>query len=243
MPGALTAAQFIEQLDAQRSDAQAEKSARYFRSGAGEYGEGDVFVGVPFGKVFAQAKQFIAMAVPELERLLESPVHEARAGAASIMDKRARGNRLAEAERQELYDLYLRRHDRFNNWDLVDLAAPYVVGRHLRDKPRDVLYAFADSESVWERRTAIVATSWFVRQRQLDDTFAIAERLVHDPHDLIHKAVGGWVREAGRFDRARLLVFLERHAATMPRTMLRYAIEHLEPAQRTDYLGRRSAAG
>jgi 3-methyladenine DNA glycosylase AlkD len=119
---------------------------------------------------------------------------------------------------------------------LVDLGAPYVVGRYLFDKPRDALHELARSENVRERRTAIVATSYFVRQGDLSDTFEIAEVLLGDDHDLIHKATGGWLREVGKRDRQRLLGFLDRHAATMPRTMLRYAVEHLDEEQRKHYL-------
>ena len=127
--------------------------------------------------------------------------------------------------------------DRINNWDLVDRAAPYVVGGYLFDKPRDILYELARSSNIWERRTSIVSTYYFIRQGELDDTFRIAELLLNDDQDLIHKATGGWLREAGKKDRQRLLSFLDHYAATMPRTALRYAIEHLEKDQRDHYLG------
>ena len=156
----------------------------------------------------------------EIERLLGSPVHEVRAGALSIMDKQGRSKKTPESRRKELFDLYLRRTNRINNWDLVDLGAPYVVGRYLFDKPRDVLYELGRSKSIWERRTAIVSTSYFIRQGDVVDTFRIAEMLLTDDHDLIHKATGGWLREAGKQDRQRLLSFLDQHATTMPRTML-----------------------
>jgi 3-methyladenine DNA glycosylase AlkD len=119
----------------------------------------------------------------------------------------------------------------------VDRSAPYVVGGYLSDKPRDTLYKLARSVSPWERRTAITATYYFIRQGDVEDTFRIAELLVHDPHDLVQKAVGGWVREAGKKDLPKLLSFLDQYAATMPRTILRYAIEHLEKDQREHYLG------
>jgi 3-methyladenine DNA glycosylase AlkD len=130
----------------------------------------------------------------------------------------------------------LRRHDRINNWDLVDVSAPYVVGGYLFDKPRTVLYGLARSKNVWERRTAIVSTAFFIRQGDLADTFNIAEMLLDDKEDLIHKATGGWLREAGNQDRQKLLIFLDRHAADMPRTTLRYAIERLDKEQRGHYL-------
>ena len=135
-----------------------------------------------------------------------------------------------------MFDLYLRRTDRINNWDLVDVSCPHVVGGYLFDKPRDVLYELARSENMWERRTAIVSTYFFIRRGQVEDTFRIAEMLLGDDQDLIHKATGGWLREAGKKDRPRLLRFLDRHAATMPRTALRYATEHLDKEARDHYL-------
>lgn len=243
MSSNLTADGFITRLEQLQSSERRADYQRHFQTGEGGYSEGDRFIGVRMGDVFALAKEHIDMPLAEIERLLESPIHEARAGALSIMDKQARRKRTPESRRKELYDLYLRRHDRIDNWDLVDLAAPFVVGGYLFDKPRDVLYELARSENVWERRTAMYATAYFIRQGDLDDTFAIAEILVDDKHDLIQKAVGGWLREAGKRDQPRLLAFLDRHAATMPRTALRQAIEKLDPAQRSWYLGLRAASG
>jgi 3-methyladenine DNA glycosylase AlkD len=236
-----SAQRFVEELEKHRSPEQREKYRRYFKTGEGEYGEADAFIGVRMGRVFELAKEFVEMHPQEIEKLLESDVHETRAGALSIMDKQGRSKKTPESRRKELFDLYLRRTDRINNWDLVDLGAPYVVGRYLFDKPREVLYELARSENVWERRTAIVATAYFIKQGEVADTFRIAEMLVGDDHDLIHKAVGGWVREAGKKDRRRLLSFLDEHAATMPRTMLRYAIEHLDEEQRARYLNTKRA--
>jgi 3-methyladenine DNA glycosylase AlkD len=233
----MTAARFIEQLHSHQSDEELAKIQRYFKSDAGEYGEGDTFMGVRMGQVFELAKAHIQMPVEEIEKLLESPIHEVRAGALSIMDKQARSKKLTAAQREALYHLYMRRHDRINNWDLVDLAAIYVVGGYLADKPRDMLYTLARSQNMWERRTAIVSTAYFIKQGDVEDTFAIAEILLDDDQDLIHKAVGGWLRAAGGGDRPRLLAFLDRHAATMPRVMLRYAVEHLEPSVREQYMG------
>jgi hypothetical protein len=231
MPAVLTAEQFIAALRAHSSEAQ---RAGYEKSLKAD--EDDQFIGVRMGQVFALAKEHIDMPPAELSKLLDSPIHEVRAGALSIMDKQARRRSTPASRRKELYDLYLGRHDRINFWDLVDLAAPYVVGGYLFDKPRDVLYDLARSTSPWERRTAIVATYYFIRQDDLDDTFRIADILVHDPHHLVQKATGGWIREAGKRDRAKLLAFLDKHAATMPRITLRYAIEHLDPDLRKHYL-------
>ncbi|HEY9413044.1 MAG TPA: DNA alkylation repair protein [Jiangellaceae bacterium] len=231
----IDAATFVERLEAHRSADELAKIQRYFKSGPGEYGEGDVFMGVRMGQVFDLAKEFIELPPAEIEKLLASPVHEVRAGALSVMDKQARRKSTTTQRRTELYELYVRRIDRIDNWDLVDLAAPYVVGGYLDDKPRDVLYRWARSANLWERRTAIVSTAYFIRQGQVDDTFAIAEVLLHDDEDLIHKAVGGWLRAAGKSERPRLLAFLDVHAHEMPRTMLTYAMEHLDPAQRAHY--------
>lgn len=197
----------------------------------------DEYQQVSMGQVFALAKELMDMPPKEVEKLLESHIHKVRVGAVSIMDWQARSKKTPQARRKELFDLYIRRHDRIDNWDLVDRSAPYVVGGYLSDQPRDVLYKLARSKSPWERRSAITATYYFIRQGEVDDTFQIAEILVHDPHDLVQKAVGGWLREAGKKNPKELLDFLDQYAATMPRTMLRYAIEHLEKEQREHYLG------
>ncbi len=232
----VSAERFVERLESYRSPEEAKKYLRYFKTGKGEYGEGDEFMGVRMGQVFALAKEFIAMQPDEIEKLLESPIHEVRAGAMSIMDKQTRSKKTPEGRRKELFDLYLRRHDRINNWDLVDLAASYVIGGYLFDKPRDILYTLARSKNLWERRTAILGTGYFIRQGEVDETFKIAEVLLSDDQDLIHKATGWMLRTAGGHDRQRLLGFLDQHAATMPRTLLRYAIEHLDKEQRSHYL-------
>ncbi len=232
----ISAERFVERLKSYISPVELKKIQRYFKTGSGDYGEGDVFIGVRMGQIFALAKEFIDMPPKEIEKLLESPVHEVRVGAVSIMDWQARNKKTPESRRKELYNLYIRRHDRINNWDLVDRSAPYVVGGYLSDKPRDILYKLARSKDTWKRRTAIVSTYYFIRQGDVSDTFSIAEILVNDEHDLINKAVGGWVREAGKRDRQKLLSFLDKHAATMPRVALRYAIEHLDKKQRDHYL-------
>lgn len=234
MSAGMGAERFVERLEALRSPDAQEAIQRYFK-----YGEGDVFIGVRMGEVFALAKEFIDMPPDEIEKLLESPIHEVRTGGLSIMDKQARRKRTPESRRKELFDLYMRRHDRIDNWDLVDVSAPYVVGGYLFDKPRDLLYELARSPNVWQRRTAIVSTYYFIRRGDVADTFRIAEILLADDHDLVHKATGGWLREAGKRDRHRLLGFLDEHAATMPRTALRYATEHLDKEQRDHYLSLR----
>lgn len=188
------------------------------------------------GQLFAIAKQCMHMSVPEIEKLLTSPDAEARVGAVSIMDFQARDKKTPEERRKVLYELYIRHHKYIDDWGLVDRAAPYVVGGYLFDKSREPLYKLAHSKNIWERRTAIVATYYFIRQNDLDDTFRIAEILVHDPEDLVQKAVGGWIREAGKRDLQKLLDFLNKYAATMPRVALRYAIEHLDKELKNHYL-------
>jgi len=236
VPEKLSATDFIKELKTLQSPKELEKIQGYFKSGEGQYAAGDKFIGVRMGQVFALAKKFTDLSLKEIEKLLESPIHEVRTGAVSIMDFRARNKKITPEERKALFDLYIKRHDRINNWDLIDRSAPYVVGGYLSDKPRNILYKLARSKNMWERRTAIVSTFYFIRQGDVADTFEIAELLLKDKEDLVHKAAGGWLREAGKKDKARLVAFLDKHAAVMPRTMLRYAIEHFPKKERDQYL-------
>ena len=150
----LTAKHFIEQLKKYQSDTEAKKIQRYFKTGEGEYGEGDTFIGVKMGQLFSLAKEYGEMPIGEIEKLLESKIHEVRAGAVSIMDKASRNKKISDARKKEFYDLYMKRHDRINNWDLVDLGCLYMTGSYLFDKPRKILYKLAKSKNQWERRTA-----------------------------------------------------------------------------------------
>lgn len=230
----LTANTVLARLHALQSDEELKKYQRYFKFGEGEYAHGDRFIGVRMGHVFNLAKEMIALPPAEIERLMESDIHEARAAAMSIMAKQYAAKKTTPERRQQLFDLYVRRHDRINNWDLVDLAAYHVIGPHLVDRPRDILYRLARSDSMWERRTAILATFAFIRRGEFADTFAIAEQLMDDPEDLIHKATGWMLRSIP--DRAALSAFLDQHAARMPRVMLRNAIEHYAPDDRARHL-------
>ena len=157
-------------------------------------------------------------------------------GAMSIMDFKARDKKTTDAERKQLYNLYIKKHDKITNWDMVDRSAPYVVGGYLYDKPRDVLYKLAKSKNEWERRTAIVSTYFFIRKCDVNDTFEIGELMVHDKQESVNKAVGSWVREAGKKDRKQLLGFLDRYAATMPRITLRYALEKQDKKTKEHYM-------
>jgi 3-methyladenine DNA glycosylase AlkD len=236
IPVDLTAKHFIEKLKTFQSDEELKKIQRYFKSDEGDYGEGDVFMGVRMGNVFATAKEFEGMPVKEIEKLLENPIHEIRAGAVSLMDKESRNKKITASRRKEFFDLYMKRHDRINNWDLVDLGCLHMTGSYLFDKPHDILYKLAGSKNIWKRRTAILSTCYFIRQGNVSDTFAIAEMLLHDKEDLIHKATGWMLRFAGDKQPKQLLTFLDKFASSMPRTMLRYSIEKLSKKEREHYL-------
>ena len=236
-PNSNSAKEFTLRLNALQSDTELKKIRRYFKSEEGQYGHGDKFIGVKMGQLFSLAKEFEGMPVREIEKLLESPIHEARAGAVSLMDKESRKKNISEERLKDFFELYMRRHDRINNWDLVDLGCLYMTGRFLFDKPRRVLYKLAKSKVLWERRTAILSTCYFIRQGEVNDTFEIAELLVNDKEDLVHKATGWMLRFAGTKDRKRLVAFLDKHAATMPRTLLRYSIEHFNKKEKEHYMG------
>jgi 3-methyladenine DNA glycosylase AlkD len=246
MSSEMNANEFLKRLEALRSPKVATlalaDSARESHDHLASGGD-DVILGVRMGQVFALAREFVDMPLAEIEKLLENPIHEARVGAVSIMDFQARSKKTTEARRKELFDLYINRHDRINTWDLVDRSAPYVVGGYLFDKPRKILYKLARSKNMPERRTAIVSTGYFIRRGDVDDTFKVAEILINDEQDLIHKATGWMLRAAGGVDRQKLLDFLDTYAASMPRTTLRYATEHFDKKQRDRYMGMKKQRG
>jgi 3-methyladenine DNA glycosylase AlkD len=229
MTDAPSAAAFRDSLLDLATAEQRQKYTRYFPGD-------DSFAGVRMGDVFALAGRALAMPVDEIESLLESPVHEVRAGACSIMGKAATHRRVTADRHHELCELYLRRHDRIDAWDLVDLGAYQVVGSWLVDKPRDPLYALAGSSFWPERRSAIVATAAFLRRRDSADTLRLARLLEADENEYVQKATGWMLRYAGDVDRAALLGYLDEKAAGLPRLTLRAAIEKLNPAARAGYL-------
>lgn len=226
-----TAAAFRGALLALATPEQRHRYTRYFPND-------ESFAGVRMGDVFQLAAQALDMPVVDIETLLESPVHEVRAGACSIMGKAAAHRKVTADRHRDLYELYLRRHDRIDTWDLVDLAAHQVVGGWLVDKPRDPLYALAASSFWPERRTAIVATAAFIRRKDLADTFGLAQALVGDENEFVQKATGWMLRYAGDVDRSSLLAFLDANAARMPRIALRSSLEKLDTATRSGYLAR-----
>ncbi|MEK7152993.1 MAG: DNA alkylation repair protein [Patescibacteria group bacterium] len=214
----------------------AEFLQRFFKTGEGQYGAGDIFIGVRVPAMRQVAKQFSALSLADIELLLESPIHEMRLCAAVIMTEQAK--RADETHHKAIMDLYIRRSDRINNWDIVDVSCREIVGGYIYKHPNEMktLRRLAKSRSIWERRIAMVSTWQFIRVGQLDPTFEIAEQLLDDKHDLMHKAVGWMLREAGKKDPGRLRTFLTRHIATIPRTALRYAIERFDPEERSYFL-------
>ena len=227
----VTSKQFLDRLASMSVTSHASNS-KFF---AGD-NKNNKILGVRMSNIFALAKQFAQMPLEEIKKLLDNDYYEARMGAVSIMDFQARDKKQTLDRKKKLYQLYLDCHDRINNWDLVDRSAPYVVGGYLFDKARKPLYKLARSKNIWERRTAIVSTYFFIRQNDIEDTFKIAEILVFDKEDLINKAVGSWIREAGKRDNQKLVSFLKKYAATMPRVTLRYAIEKLDKKQKATFM-------
>lgn len=208
---------------------------RFFKTGAGEYGEGDRFLGLPNPAVRGFVRRFAAGTdIAEAERLLESPWHEIRLlGGLLLVERYNRGD---DAEKGRAVAAYLHNAERFNNWDLVDLTAPYLLGAHLRTHGRGVLRRLAGSRNLWKQRIAMVSTWMLIRNGECGEALELAERFMSHPHDLMHKAAGWMLREVGKRDRAALHGFLETHAAEMPRTMLRYAIEREPEAERRRWM-------
>ena len=223
-----------EKLRAAATPERAIGAQRYFKTGPGQYSEGDKFLGVTVPDLRRLAREGEGLKPRDLRTLLTSEWHEERALALLILVRQyERGDRQA---RDDVYHLYLRHTRNINNWDLVDCSAPQIVGGHLAEKSRAPLRQLAMSSSLWERRIAIVATLFFIRRGELEDTLALARMLLADKEDLIHKATGWMLREVGQRDRVTLERFLEEHAAAMPRTMLRYAIERFPEPIRRRYL-------
>jgi 3-methyladenine DNA glycosylase AlkD len=229
-----TANEIVARLEALGDPGHARFVAGYFRTGPGEYGEGDRFLGIRVPVLRRLVREYRGLPLERAAELLRSLWHEARLLACLLLaDAYPRGD--ADA-REAIYRLYLENTEHINNWDLVDTSAPHVVGAHLEAGDRTELERLARSDSVWERRIAILATQHFIRRGDFGSTFKVAEMLVHDRHDLIHKAVGWMLREVGDRDRGAEEVFLRRHHRTMRRTMLRYAIEKFPPDLRRAYL-------
>ena len=219
-------------LHAKASPERKAVSERFFKTGKGQYGEGDIFIGVTMPDTRAVAKEHFAdVTLRDIEKLLHSKIHEERMLALVLLTLWYK-----KRDAKEAVALYKKNYDHINNWDLVDVSAPNVIGDWYLERDRKELYTLARSRNMWKRRIAIVSTYAFIRQNDLKDTFAIAEMLLPDTEDLTHKAVGWMFREAGKRDQKALETFLKKHHTDMPRTMLRYAIEKFPESKRQKYL-------
>lgn len=219
----------------------AKSSARFFKTGPGQYAEGDIFIGIKVPTLRMVSREFRVLPLEDIETLLSSPIHEERHLALMILVLQAA--KCDDAHRIALFDFYMRNTQFINNWDLVDCSAPQVVGGCLLNKPRKPLFDLTKSNSIWERRIAIVSTQHFIRHDDFADTLAISQKLLKDEEDLIHKAAGWMLREVGKKDQTVLEAFLDQHGSVMPRTMLRYAIERFPPDQRRAYMSGKKSLG
>ncbi len=227
--------ELIKELDSLKNPQKAKILAWFFKTGKGQYGEGDIFLGltVPLQRSVAR-KYYKDLPLPEIKKFLQSKIHEHRFTALEILVMKFEA--AAEPEKKQIFNFYLLNSTRVNNWDLVDTSAPYIVGEYLTDRPRQILHKLTRSENLWQRRIAIVATYAFIRRDDFYETLQIAKILLPDSHDLIHKAVGWMLREVGKRDSQVLRDFLRQNYAQIPRVTLRYAIEKFSVAERKKYL-------
>lgn len=223
-----------DEMMALRDDAQREVLQRFFKMGEGEYGCGDKFLGIKVPVTRSVAKRHKTADTGTIKQLLQSEWHEIRLCALLIMVEKMK--KADDELQQELVSLYLSMTNRINNWDLVDLSAPQIVGGYLLHRPRRLLYTLAESSLLWDNRIAMVSTYAFIKNGDLDDAYALALRFIRHPHELMHKAVGWMLREAGKRDLPRLRAYVMSHYAEMPRTMLRYAIEKFPEDERRSIL-------
>lgn len=233
----MTAQNIITDLQALGNPEKAAHLSRFFKTGKGEYGEGDLFIGVTVPEQRGIAKKYQSAEFPVLRELIASPYHEVRLTALLILVSQFEKNKNEEF-RKSCVDFYLSQTRYINNWDLVDLSCYKLLGVWLTDKDRSLLYTLSESANLWEQRISIVTCMHFVRKGDFKDCLALSERLLNHPHDLIHKAVGWLLRETGKKDHQVLTDFLQTRYRQMPRTMLRYAIEHYPEEERKKYLAK-----
>ena len=226
--------QLIKELEKEGSPEQAEVLQKFFKTGKGDYGEGDVFLGIKVPVQRKIAKKYYGLNLYKLQELLNSKIHEHRLTSLIILTDKYKKS--SEENKGNIFNFYLKNAKNINNWDLVDLSAPKIVGDFLSDKKKNILYELVQSENLWEKRIAIVSTFAFIKKHEFDDTLMIADELLNDTHDLIHKAVGWMLREVGKRNQEILEGFLKEHYKKMPRTMLRYAIEKFDEGKRKKYL-------
>ena len=230
--------QLKKELKKIASPKQAKILQRFFKTGKGEYGERDIFLGIKVPEQRKVADKFRELSLENIAELLNSKIHEYRMTALFILIKQYQ--KADECEKKIIFNFYLKNIKDINNWDLVDLSAPKIVGDYLLDKPRDVLYKLARSKNLWERRIAIISNWIIIRNNEFDDTLKIAKILLNDKHDLIHKAVGWMLREVGKRDQKIEEEFLQKYYLKMPRVMLRYAIEKFSEQKRKFYLRKKN---
>ncbi|MEK6945908.1 MAG: DNA alkylation repair protein [Nanoarchaeota archaeon] len=226
--------ELIKEINSKADKKQAENLQRFFKTGPGEYGEGDIFLGIKVPVQRQIVKKYVGLNLLKVQELLSSKMHEHRLIALLILvEKFKKGN---EIERGNIFNLYLKNTKYINNWDLVDLSSHKIVGEFLVDKKRDILYKLASSDDLWEKRIAMISTFAYIKNEEFDDAIRIAEILLKDKHDLINKAVGWVLREVGKKNQKILEDFLKKHYDLISRTTLRYAIEKLDEELRKKYL-------
>ncbi|MBU1220235.1 DNA alkylation repair protein [Myxococcota bacterium] len=229
-----TSKEIIKLIKETGNATQAKLLQGYFKTGPGQYGEGDIFVGIKVPALRALAKPHRDMDLEIVSELLTSEIHEVRMFALFVLIAKFR--KADEELQTQIFDVYTAHTDYINNWDLVDLSAGYIAGEFLRNRPKDILYEFARSNHLWKKRISIISTSAWIKTLDFTHTLAISEILLHDPHDLIQKAYGWMLREVGKKDMKTELDFLKIHYKTMPRTALRYAIEKFPEDLRQSFL-------
>jgi len=230
----MTITQLKKDLKSLANPKKAGTHQRFFKTGKGEYGEGDIFIGLSMPNLRNICKKYTDLSIKDLEELLQSKIHEHRMSALIILNKKFEKADIKDKEK--IYKIYMRNYNYINNWDLVDISAPNIPGNWLLDKDKRILYNFAKSKHLWKKRIAILSTLTFIKNNNFIDTLKISRILLHDKHDLTHKAVGWMLRELGKKDQTVEERFLKKYYKIMPRTMLRYAIERFEEDKRQKYL-------
>jgi len=228
----------VSQLEKKLSDAKNPKKAkllqRFFKTAPGEYGHGDIFLGITVPTQRKICKKYIEISFPEIQKLLDNKIHEYRFCALAILVSKYK--KASDLEKQKIFNFYIKNSKKINNWDLIDVSAPKIVGEYLLNRDKKILYKFAKSKNLWQKRISILSTFWFIRENKFEDSLKISKILLKDKHDLIHKAVGWMLREIGKRNKQAEIKFLEKHAHKMPRVMLRYAIEKFSKKERDYYL-------
>jgi len=228
--------QLQQELKRATNPKQAKLLQRFFKTGLGEYGHGDIFLGIMVPAQRKIVQKYIDLSFSEIQKLLNSKIHEHRFCALVILvSKYKKAN---EAEKKRIFDFYIKNSKKINNWDLVDVSAPKIVGEYLLSRNKTILYKLVRSKNLWQKRIAVLATFWFIRENKFEDSLKISEILLKDKHDLLHKAVGWMLREIGKRNKQVLENFLKKHAHKMPRVMLRYAIEKFPKKERTYFLNK-----